>query len=51
MTRSNVEALGDLVAEGQSASWGRAFALNRYDSLARPLYGHVPSKENRGCPA
>lgn len=32
MTRSNVAALGDPVADGQSASWVRAFALNRYGS-------------------
>ena len=32
MTRSNVAALGDAVAEGQSASWVRAFALNRLGS-------------------
>ena len=29
MTRSNFAALGDPVAEGQSASWVRAFAHNR----------------------
>lgn len=53
MTRSDVAALGDPVAEGQSASWVRAFALNRYGSASHYTFTSLRRKTvgARGEPA
>lgn len=53
MTRSDVAALGDPVAEGQSASWVRAFALNRSGSASHYTFTSLRRKTvgARGEPA
>ena len=53
MTRSNVAALGDPAADGQSASWVRAFALNRYGSAPHYTFTSLRRKTvgARGEPA